>query len=72
MKKLLRNTDTQMFVKFNGGETNVIDLARSFGSYDEAVDFCRNNQLTKVEVVVRMEDKSEMVMAVPARRLVAR
>ena len=71
MKKLLRNTDTSMFVKSDGGETNRIDLARSFASYDEAVEFCKGKCLNRVELVVRMEDDSEMVMAVPSRRLAA-
>lgn len=71
MKKVLRNTDTSMFIKSDGGETEVLDLARSFGSYDEAVNFCNDRKIKTVELVVRMEDKSEMVMSVPSHRLEA-
>ena len=71
MKKVLRNTDTSMFIKSDGGETEVLDFARSFGSYDEAINFCRSKQIKAVELVVRLEDKSEMVMSVPSHRLEA-
>lgn len=71
MKRALRNTDTTMFIKSNGTETDSIELAKSFVSYDEAVAFCRGKQLTSVELVVHMDDKSEFVVAVPSARLSA-
>jgi len=71
MKKVLRSTDTSMFIKSDGGETQVIELARAFASYDEAVNFCKGRHLKTVELVVHMDDNSEMIMAVPSRRLAA-
>jgi hypothetical protein len=71
MKKVLRSTDTSMFIKSDGGETQVIEMARAFGSYDEAINFCRGKQIKRVELVVHMDDNSEMIMAVPSRRLAA-
>jgi hypothetical protein len=71
MKRALRKTDTTMFIKSDGGETASIDTARSFGSYDEAVAFCKGKRLTKVELVVHMDDNSEITVAVPSRRLAA-
>ncbi len=71
MKRALRNTDTTMFIKSDGGETKCIDMARSFMSYDEAVAFCKAKQLTTVELVVHMDDTSEFTMAVPSRHLAA-
>jgi hypothetical protein len=58
-----------MFIKSDGGETQVFELARSFDSYDEAVNFCRGKHLKTVELIVHMEDRSEMIMAVPGHRL---
>jgi hypothetical protein len=43
-------------------------MARSFLSYDDAVSFCRGKQLRNVELVVRMDDESELTMAL-ARHL---
>jgi len=70
MKRALRSTDTTMFIKNDGGETQCIDLARSFLSYDEAVAFCRGKQLTNVELVVHMDDNSELTLKLPASRLI--
>lgn len=69
MKRALRNTDTSMFIKSNGAETECIEMARSFASYDEAVAFCKGKQLTNVELVVHMDDKSEYIVSVPTARL---
>ena len=65
MKRALRNTDTSMFIKADGGETRFIDMARSFANYDDAVAFCKANHLTNVELVTRNEDHSESTIAVP-------
>lgn len=65
MKRALRNTDTSMFIKADGGETKCIDMARSFGTYDDAVAFCKEYRLTNVELVARMDDHSEVTVAVP-------
>jgi len=64
MKRALRSTDTSMFIKSDGGETKFIDMARSFLSFDDAVAFCRGKQLTNVELVVHMDDQSELTMPV--------
>ena len=69
MKRALRNTDTEMFIKSDGGETTNIQMARSFGSYDEAIAFCRGKNLTTVELVVHMDDNSQFTMAMPRKRL---
>ena len=69
MKRVVRKSDTSMFVKSDGTETDVIEIARSFGSYDEAVDFCKIKRLTSVELVVHMDDNSQLTVAVPAKRL---
>ena len=71
MKRALRNTDTEMFIKSDGGETKCMDQARAFASYDDAVAFCKTRQLTHVELVVRAEDKSEFTIAVQRKHLVA-
>ncbi|HTD87402.1 MAG TPA: hypothetical protein VK850_12560 [Candidatus Binatia bacterium] len=72
MKRALRNTDTTMFIKSDGGETQCIEMARSFMSYDEAVAFCKGKQLRNVELVVHMDDNSEQTLSLPARHLSAR
>lgn len=69
MRRALRNTDTTMFIKSDGGETRAIEMARSFASYDEAAAFCRSKELTNVELVVHMDDTSEYTMAISSRRL---
>ncbi|HZO83746.1 MAG TPA: hypothetical protein VFC26_00910 [Verrucomicrobiae bacterium] len=69
MKRALRNTDTSMFIRSDGGETKSIDMARSFVSYDDAVAFCKANKLTAVELVVHADDKSVSTIKVPARHL---
>lgn len=60
-----------MFIKSDGGETEFLQKARAFGSYDEAVAFCKGKHLTSVELVVHMDDNSEFIVAVPPGRLVA-
>ena len=70
MKRALRSTDTTMFIKSDGGETQSIQMARSFISYDEAVAFCRDRRLTSVELVVHMDDQSELTVAMPRDRLI--
>ena len=72
MRRALRNTDTTMFIKSDGGETHAIEMARSFMSYDDALAFCRAKQLTRVELVARMDDNSEFTVAVPGQRLESR
>jgi hypothetical protein len=69
MKRVVRNTDTNMFIRSDGEETKSIDMARSFISYDDAVAFCKANHLTKVELVVQADDDTQFTVAVPAKRL---
>lgn len=69
MKRALRDTDTSMFIKSDGGQTKSIDMARSFISYDDAVAFCRANKLKTVELVVHTDDKSVYTIAVQQRHL---
>lgn len=69
MKRALRNTETAMFVKHDGGETDTIQTARSFLTYDEAVAFCKANRLAAVELVTRTDEQEEYVTSVPARYL---
>ena len=71
MRRALRDTDTDMFIKADGGRTKSIDTARSFVNYDDAIAFCKANRLTKVELVVHTDDKSEFTVAIPAKRLAA-
>ena len=58
-----------MFIKSDGGETISIDQARSFASYDEAVAFCRGKFFKNVELVLQMEDNSEVAVAVASKHL---
>jgi len=69
MKRALRNTETAMFVKFDGGETQSIDTARCFLNYDEAVAFCKAKNLGAVELVVHTDDQSEYTLSVPTKYL---
>jgi hypothetical protein len=69
MKRALRDTDTSMFIKADGGQTQSIDMARAFVSYDDAVAFCRANKLKTVELVVHADDKSEYTIPVLRRHL---
>jgi hypothetical protein len=69
MKRALRNTDTTMFIKSDGGETKSFEMARSFASYDEAVAFCKGKCLTSVELVVHMDDNSQLTVPVQRRHL---
>ena len=69
MKRALRNTETAMFVKSDGGETETIQTARSFLTYDEAIAFCKANRLAAVELVTRTDEQEEYVTSVPARYL---
>ena len=66
MKKALRNTDTSMFIKADLGETGLIDQAHVFENYQQAFDFCKDNQLNRVELVVRVSDAYEFIIDVPA------
>jgi hypothetical protein len=65
MIRALRDTDTSMFIKADGGQTKCIDMAQCFASFDDAVAFCKENRLTNVELVARMEDHSEFTVPVP-------
>jgi hypothetical protein len=69
MKRVVRNTDTNMFIRSDGQETKSIDMARAFISYDDAVAFCKANHLTTVELVVQRDDHTEFTVAVPPKRL---
>jgi len=66
MKKALRNTDTSMFIKADLGETGLIDQAHVFENYQQAIDFCKDNRLNRVELVVRVSDAYEFIIDVPA------
>jgi len=67
MKRALRNTETSMFIKSDGKETVFIDLARGFHSYDEALSFCRKQNLKDVELVVQFpSSKDQFVVPIPA------
>ena len=65
MKRALRNTDTSMFIKSDLSQTGWIEQAQSFPTYQEAFEFCNQNQLNRVELVVRMSDDYEFVVQVP-------
>jgi hypothetical protein len=65
MKRALRNTQTSMFIKSDGGETEFIEFARSFQNYQEAFTFCNHNHLNGVELVVRTSDAYEFTVTVP-------
>jgi hypothetical protein len=65
MKRALRNTDTSMFLKSDLAETDLIDQAHVFENYQEAFDFCKDNQLKRVELVVRMSESYEFTVEVP-------
>ena len=69
MRRVLRNTDTTMFIKSDGAETEFIQMARSFASYDDAVNFCKGKHIDRVELVVQMDDKEEFTVSVPSARL---
>jgi hypothetical protein len=64
MKRALRNTESAMFIKSDGGETKSFQTARFFLSYDEAVAFCRTHKLAPVELVVHEEDQAEYIVPV--------
>ena len=66
MKRALRNTDTSMFIKSDLGETGLIDQAAEFENYQAAFDFCKDNQLGRVELVVRVSEQYEFTVEVPA------
>lgn len=65
MKRALRNTDTALFIKSDLAETGLIDEARSFDTYQAAFEFCANNGLRRVELVVRTSDRYEFIVEVP-------
>jgi len=66
MKRALRNTDTSLFIKSDLGETGLIEQACCFDNYQEAFDFCNQNQLNRVELVVRMSEQYEFIIDVPS------
>lgn len=57
-----------MFIKIDGGETDSIQTARSFLSYDDAVAFCKSRNLATVELVIK-DDESEYTMAVRSKHV---
>jgi hypothetical protein len=71
MKRVLRNIQSAMFIKFDGGETDSFQSARLFLSYDEAVAFCMSHNLTEIELVVRTEGESEYTVPVPTEYVIA-
>jgi hypothetical protein len=65
MKRALRNPDTTRFIKNDLGETELIDEAHCFDNYQAAFNFCKNNHLSRVELVVQMSDRYEFIVDVP-------
>ena len=65
MKRALRNTDTSMFIKADLGETGLIDEAHVFDNYKEAFEFCQQNALNRVELVVRVSEQYEFIVDLP-------
>ena len=59
MRRALRNTETAMFIKADGGETELMEQARSFQDYQEAFCYCTEHQLQQVELVVRTPELYE-------------
>ena len=55
-----------MFIKSDLGETGLIEQAHPFENYQEAFDFCKDNQLNRVELVVRVSEQYEFIVDVPA------
>jgi hypothetical protein len=53
MKRALRSSDTQMFFKADGHQTNNIDEAQSFQGFGDAVEFCREHKLRHTELIFR-------------------
>ena len=60
-----------MFIKADGGETELMEQARSFQDYQEAFSFCTDHQLQQVELVVRMPDLYEFTVTVPQKKAAA-
>ena len=54
-----------MFIKSDLGETGLIDQAAEFENYQAAFDFCKDNQLDRVELVVRVSEQYEFTVEVP-------
>lgn len=66
MKRVLRNSDTSLFIKSDCAETEFLEEARSFESYEDALTFCRRHKLRDVELVVRSTSaKDEFTVAIP-------
>ena len=66
MRRALRNTETSMFLKSDGSETEFFELARPFENYQEALSFTQKNKLQSVELVVRSGSaEDEFIMALP-------
>ena len=67
MRRTLRNTETSLFLKADGTETEFMELACCFQNYEEALSFTRKKQLKNVELVVRSASASdEFTLALPA------
>jgi hypothetical protein len=55
-----------MFVKADGTETEFMELACAFQTYEEALSFTRKKQLQNVELVVRPSSAAdEFTLALP-------
>ena len=66
MRRTLRNTETSLFLKADGTETEFMELARSFENYEEALSFTRKRNLQNVELVVRSSSAAdEFTLALP-------
>ena len=59
MRRTLRNTETSLFLKADGTETEFMELARSFENYEEALSFTRKRNLQNVELVVRSSSAAD-------------
>jgi hypothetical protein len=53
MKRALRSSDTQLFFKSDGHQTNNIDEAQPFQGFGDAVEFCRQHKLRHTELIFR-------------------
>ena len=61
----MRNTETAMFIKSDCEETEFIDQARSFDTYQDAVTFCKKHRLKGVELVVRTaSSKDDFIVSI--------
>ena len=53
MRRVLRNGDTEMFIKSDGKETEYFQEGHTFNGFKEAVAFCQKHNLKKMELVLR-------------------